>query len=225
MIIVTGSSKGIGNFLARELHARGETVLGLARSQSKEEFDSVQVDVSKFNELKDLATQIKKEGKQISCLINAAGIASMNLALLTKSSVVESIIRTNLIGTIYSCQVFSPIMIRGGSGSIINFSTIAVPLSLAGESIYAASKAGVETFSKVLARELAPFNINVNCIAPGPIETDLIRGIPADKIAKVVKRQINQKQFRKNDVLDLVDILLSPKSNSITGQILNVGGV
>ena len=222
---MTGSSKGIGNFLARELHARGETVLGLARSQSKEEFESVQVDVSKFNELKDLATQIKKEGKQISCLINAAGIASMNLALLTKSSVVESIIRTNLIGTIYSCQVFSPIMIRGGSGSIINFSTIAVPLSLAGESIYAASKAGVETFSKVLARELASFNINVNCIAPGPIETDLIRGIPADKIAKVVKRQINKKQFRKNDVLDLVDILLSQKSYSITGQILNVGGV
>jgi 3-oxoacyl-[acyl-carrier protein] reductase len=225
LIIVTGSSKGIGNFLARELHARGETVLGIARSQSKEEFDSVQVDVSKFDELKDLVTQIKKEGKQISCLINTAGVASMNLALLTKSSVVETIIRTNLIGTIYSCQVFSPIMIRGGSGSIINFSTIAVPLSLAGESIYAASKAGVETFSKVLARELAPFNINVNCIAPGPIETDLIRGIPADKIAKVVKRQINEKQFSKNDILDLVDILLSPKSYSITGQILNVGGV
>ena len=222
---MTGSSKGIGNFLARELHARGETVLGIARSQSKEEFDSVQVDVSKFDELKDLVTQIKKEGKQISCLINTAGVASMNLALLTKSSVVETIIRTNLIGTIYSCQVFSPIMIRGGSGSIINFSTIAVPLSLAGESIYAASKAGVETFSKVLARELAPFNINVNCIAPGPIETDLIRGIPADKIAKVVKRQINEKQFSKNDILDLVDILLSPKSYSITGQILNVGGV
>ncbi|MDC0074995.1 SDR family oxidoreductase, partial [Alphaproteobacteria bacterium] len=136
----------------------------------------------------------------------------------------REIINTNLLGTIYCCQLFAPLMIRKKNGKIINFSTIAVPLSLKGESIYAASKAGVEGFTKSFSREMADFNINVNCISPGPINTDLIKGVSDKKINKIILQQIIPKQFTPDDINNLVEILLDPRASSISGEIIHVGG-
>ena len=116
-------------------------------------------------------------------------------------------------------------MLRQKYGSFINFSTIAVALALKGESIYAASKAGVESFSRTFAREMADFNVRVNCIAPGPIPTDLLRGISENQIAKITSQQIIPKQFQKSDVCDLVELLIDERAASLSGQVLNVGGV
>ena len=108
---------------------------------------------------------------------------------------------------------------------MINFSTIATALHLEGESIYAATKAAVENYSKTFAKEISKFNVRVNCIAPGPIETDLLRGITEDQINKIVKAQIIVNKFGKDDVVDLVDLLLDPKAKSLTGQVFHIGGV
>jgi 3-oxoacyl-[acyl-carrier protein] reductase len=143
----------------------------------------------------------------------------------TDAKTVNKVIQTNLVGTINCCQLFAPIMMRRQTGSFINFSTIAVPLALKGESVYAASKAGVEAFSRVFAREMSDFNVRVNCIAPGPIKTDLLRGITESQINKIVSRQIIQIGFGKSDVCDLVELLLDKKSSSLSGQTLNIGGV
>ena len=107
----------------------------------------------------------------------------------------------------------------------MNFSTIAVPMGLKGESIYVASKAGIEGFSKSFAREMSNFDVRVNCIAPGPINTDLIRGVERKLIEKVIANQIIQKQFGVDDVSDLVELLLNPKAKSVSGQVLSVGGI
>ena len=107
----------------------------------------------------------------------------------------------------------------------MNFSTIAVPMGLKGESIYVASKAGIEGFSKSFAREMSDFDVRVNCIAPGPINTDLIRGVEKNLIEKVIANQIIQKQFGVDDVSDLVELLLNPKAKSVSGQVLSVGGI
>lgn len=149
----------------------------------------------------------------------------MNLAVITDHKTVNNIIQTNLIGTINCCQLFSPLMIRQKRGSFINFSTIAVALALKGESVYAASKAGVENFTRSFAREMSDFNINVNCIAPGPIKTDLLKGITQNQIDKIISQQIINKQFTPEDICDLVEVLLDKRSSSINGQIINVGGV
>jgi 3-oxoacyl-[acyl-carrier protein] reductase len=148
----------------------------------------------------------------------------MNLAIITPPNVSKSIIHTNLLGTIYCCQLIAPLMLRNKMGSIINFSTIAVTLGLKGESVYAASKAGVEGFTRSFAREMADFNVNVNCIAPGPISTNLLKGITSVQINKIVSQQIIPKQFTPNEVSDLVEILLDERSNSLSGQVLHVGG-
>ena len=100
-----------------------------------------------------------------------------------------------------------------------------MPLALKGESVYAASKAGVESFTRTFAREMSDFNIRVNCIAPGPIRTDLLRGVTDVQIDKIVAQQIIKRPFKKSDISDLVELLLDQKAHSLSGQILNVGGV
>jgi 3-oxoacyl-[acyl-carrier protein] reductase len=225
MIIVTGASRGLGQAIAERLIEKGEDVIGLARSVSGMSLDAIECDVSDYSSVKNASREIKRMKKPVKAFINAAGVASMNLAVTTDESTVQKLIQTNLVGTIYCCQMFAPIMLRQKHGSFINFSTIAVALSLKGESVYAASKAGVESFSRTFAREMADFNVKVNCIAPGPIRTDLLRGITDAQIEKITSQQVIPKQFQKSDVCDLVELLLDEKAASISGQVLNVGGV
>ena len=225
MIVVTGASRGLGRAVAERLIQSGEDVVGLSREVADLPFDAMVCDVSEYDSVKSVAQKLKREKKELKGLVNAAGIASMNLAVTTPPSMTQKLIQTNLVGTIHCCQILAPLLIRKKMGSIINFSTIAVALGLKGESIYAASKAGVEGFSRAFAREMADFNIQVNCIAPGPIKTDLLKGVSDEQIDSIVSQQIIPKVFQPGDVCDLCEFLLSPKSSSLSGQILNIGGV
>ena len=225
MIIVTGASRGLGQAITERLIERGEEVIGLARNTSELKINAIKCDVSDYTSVKNASKEVKRMKKPVKAFINAAGVASMNMAVTTDVSTVQKLIQTNLVGTIYCCQLFAPIMLRQKQGSFINFSTIAVALALKGESVYAASKAGVESFSRTFAREMADFNVRVNCIAPGPIRTDLLRGITDTQIEKITSQQLIQKQFQKSDVCDLVELLLDEKATSLSGQVLNVGGV
>lgn len=224
MIVVTGASKGLGRAICDRLISKGMPVFGIARNVEDVPFPSMSCDVSFYENVKSVSQRLKRDGVKVEGLINAAGIASMNLAVTTPHNVSQNIIHTNLLGTIYCCQLIAPLMLRKKKGSIINFSTIAVALGLKGESIYAASKAGVEGFSRSFAREMSDFNVNVNCIAPGPINTNLLRGITATQIEKIVSQQIIPKQFTPDAVCDLVELLLDIRSNSLSGQVLHVGG-
>ena len=224
MILITGASRGLGRAVAERLVESGEDVLGISRETEGLPFEAVACDVSDYNAVKTIAQDLRKQKKEITGVINAAGIASMNLAVTTPPSMTQKLIQTNLVGTIHCCQLFAPLMIRRKAGSIINFSTIAVALGLKGESIYAASKAGVEGFSRAFAREMADFDIRVNCVAPGPIKTDLLKGVSDEQIEAIVSQQVMPKIFQPGDVCDLCEFLLSPQSKSVSGQVLNVGG-
>lgn len=224
MIIVTGASRGLGHAICDRLIERGHDVLGLARNVDDLPFPSMACDVSDHAQIKSVARQLRQDKAEVTGLINAAGVAAMNLAVTTPQSTTEKVIGVNLLGTIYCCQLLAPLMMRASAGSIINFSTIAVALGLKGESIYVASKAGVEGFSRTFAREMADFGITVNCIAPGPIDTALLRGITGNQIDKIVSQQIFQKQFTPEEVCDIAEVLIDPRSRAITGEVINVGG-
>ena len=225
MIIVTGASRGLGKAIAERLLKNGETVIGLARSNDLSSFESLKCDVSKYSDVKKVMLKLKKRKTFLKAFINVAGVASMNMALTTDQDTVQRLLQTNLVGTINCCQLFAPIMLRQREGVFINFSTIAVALAIKGESVYAASKAGVEAFSRTFAKEVSGFNIRVNCIAPGPIKTDLLKGITTEQISKIIENQVIPKQFDKGNVCDLVELLLDPRASSISGQTLNLGGV
>jgi len=225
VIIITGASRGLGQAITERLIDKGEEVIGLVRSTSGLSINAIECDVSDYASVKDASKEVKRMKKPVRAFINAAGVASMNMAVTTDESTVQKLIQTNLVGTIYCCQLFAPIMLRQRQGGFINFSTIAVALALKGESVYAASKAGVESFSRTFAREVADFNVRVNCIAPGPIRTDLLRGITDAQLKKITSQQVIPKQFQKSDICDLVELLLDDKAASLSGQVLHVGGV
>lgn len=224
MIVVTGASRGLGRAVAERLVEHGHEVTGLARQTSDAQFPMIACDVGDHDAVMAARKRVVSMGKPVSALVACAGVASMNLAVMTPASTVQRIVQTNLIGTIVTCQAFAPLIIRSGGGAIVTFSTIAVALGLKGESVYAASKAGVEAFTRVFAREMSAHGVRVNCIAPGPIATDLLRGVPADAVAEVVGRQVIQAQFTPAAVADLVELLLDPRASSLAGIVLPIGG-
>jgi 3-oxoacyl-[acyl-carrier protein] reductase len=157
--------------------------------------------------------------------INNAGIASMNHCLLTPVDTVHRILNTNVVGTFLFCREAAKLMRRSTFGRIVNFATVATPLKLEGEAIYAASKAAVKSLTEVLARELAEWGITVNAVGPTPIKTDLIRSVPQEKLDRLLDRQAVRRFGEYDDVSNVVDFFIRPESGFVTGQTIYLGGV
>ena len=162
--------------------------------------------------------------KKIDVLVNNAGILSTNLVLLTPLSSVEAVFRTNFVGTFLFSREVAKCMVRNKYGRIINFSTVAIPLKIEGESIYIASKSAIEKFTQTLAKEVARFNITCNCIGPTPIETDLIKSISKESIQKILENITIKRLCQFEDITNVTDFLMDRASSYITGQTIYLGG-
>lgn len=182
------------------------------------------VDVADEGQVRTMMSHIQREHGRLDVVINNAGIASMNHALLTPAASVEQVMRTNVLGSFVVCREAAKLMRRAGRGRIVNMGSVAVPLLLEGEAVYAASKSAVVTFSRILAREVAPWGITCNVVGPSPIDTDLIRGVPAEKLAALQGRLPVREPGRPEDVAHVVDFLVHPDSGQITGQVIYLGG-
>ena len=227
-IVITGTRKGIGKEMADHYLGEGWQVVGCSRGEGSIEHDHYQhfaLDVSDEDAVIAMARTIKASHGKVDALLNNAGIASMNHALLTPACTVNRILQTNVVGTFLFCREMSKLMRRTENGRIINFTTVAHPLNLEGEAIYAASKAAVESLTRILARELAELKITVNAIGPTPIETDLIRGVPQEKMDALLARQALGRMGEVRDVINVVDFYLREESDFITGQVLYLGGI
>jgi 3-oxoacyl-[acyl-carrier protein] reductase len=168
---------------------------------------------------------VNKRFGKVSALLNNAGIASMNHILLTPLHTVQRIMSTNVVGTFLFCREAAKLMQKNNYGRIVNFATVATPLNLEGESIYAASKAAIESLTRVLARELAPGNITVNALGPTPVKTDLIRSVPQAKMDALLARQSIRRFGEMRDISNVIDFFLQPQSDFVTGQVVFLGGV
>jgi 3-oxoacyl-[acyl-carrier protein] reductase len=227
-IMITGTSRGIGKALVEHFLTLGDTVIGVSRSESditSNNYHHYLADVSTEADAKCVFASVKKQLGTLDVLINNAGIARMNAFALTPINNVQEIMNTNFMGTFIFCQKAINLLRKSPNGRIINLSTVAVPLNLAGEAAYAASKSAVETLTRIMAKEIGSLGITCNAIGPSPIATQLISGVGEDKINKLIQQQAIKKMAKVEDVTNIVDFYLQPSSHMVTGQILYLGGI
>lgn len=227
--VVTGGAKGIGLAISEKLAEDGATVYALGRSISLD-LDSIhniiykQCDVSDFESVTKTFNEIQKEAGSIDILVNNAGITKDNLILRMSESDFDDVISINLKGVFNTCKVVSRFMLSQKQGRIINIGSIVGTTGNAGQSNYAASKAGLIGFTKSIAKELAARNILVNLIAPGYVLTEMTGKLTEDQV-NAFKNNIPLKRAAEpSDISDVVAFFASEDSRYITGQVLHVDG-
>lgn len=228
VILITGTRKGIGRHLTEYYLNKNFIVIGCSRKESdlrSENYEHFVLDITDETKVVKLFNDLRKNHKVPDILINNAGIASMNHVLLTPLSTVEKIFRTNFFGSFLFCREAAKLMKKNKNGRIINLSSIAVKLNLEGEAIYASSKSALETFTKILAKEVSELGITVNSVGLTPVETDLIKNVPKEKIKDLLGKLTIKRLTYFEDIINVIDFLIKPESNYITGQNINLGGV
>ena len=236
-VLITGASSGIGKALALCFAQAGYNII-INYSQSKDaallvekECQSFGVqslvigcDIKKSDEVNAMVNQSLERFGSIEVLINNSGITKDGLLMRMKEEDFDAVIDTNLKGTFNVTQAVSKAMMKVRSGKIINMSSVIGLMGNAGQSNYAASKAGIIGFTKSLAKELASRNITVNAIAPGFIETKMTE-VLSEELKQNILKEIPLARFgTPEDVAETALFLASDKANYITGQVIQVDG-
>jgi 3-oxoacyl-[acyl-carrier protein] reductase len=227
-MLITGARKGIGRYLAETYAARGYLVEGCSRGEAGFEaknYAHTSVDVSDEKQVKAWITAVSRKHGRIDVVLNNAAIASMNHVLLTPATSANRMFEVNVTGTMLVCRDAAKVMMRHRYGRIVNFTTIVAPIALAGEAIYAASKSAVVTFTRILAFELGQWGITCNSFGATPIMTDMIKGVPKEKIDAVVSGLAVKRLGTNEDCINVCDFFISPASGNITGQVVYLGGI
>lgn len=235
--IVTGAGRGIGHAIAVRLAGEGARVACVSRSEANakrtaDEINGIRagaansyaVDVSDHASVQKAGAHILEEFTKIDILVNNAGVTRDGLAMRMSVEDWDTVINTNLRGAFNFTQSILRAMIKQRSGRVINITSVIGLIGNAGQTNYAASKAGLIGFTKSLARELASRNITVNAVAPGFITTDMTAGL-SDEIKKTIQSQIPLgKTGTSEDIASAVAFLASAEASYITGQVLCVDG-
>ncbi len=234
--LVTGATRGIGRDIARHLARCGaEIVVGGRDLEAAESVAAeiraeggtargVRIDVASDESVEGAAKELLSAYGSIPLLVNNAGIARDGLLLRMKRADWDAVIDTNLTGVYRTCRAFLPSMIRSRRGRIVNISSVVAGMGNAGQANYAASKAGLEGFTKSLAREVASRNVTVNCVAPGFIDTDMTRALGEDTRARLSEQVPMARLGTGDDVAAAVAFLLSDGAGYVTGTTLHVNG-
>ena len=234
--IVTGASRGIGEAIAKQLSSCGAKIILIARNSDqlvavKETIisnggiaESMAGDVSNLNSISEIVTNTIDKWGRIDILVNNAGIARDNIIMRMKEDDWDSVMNINLKGCFNGIKSVARPMIKNKAGRIINITSVIGQIGNAGQSNYAASKAGIMGLTKSMAKELGSRNITVNAVAPGYITTDMTNELN-DEVKEQMKSSIPLGRLgTPDDVANLVCFLASDASEYITGQTFNVDG-
>ena len=230
-VLITGVSRGIGLSIAKEFIHNNYFVFGTSRSKfdlskalESNNCKHLIVDVNDRDSIASLMKDIPGENNTLDCLVNNAGITADQLFIRMKDSEWDDVINTNLTGIFNITKPVSKMMLKQKSGSIINISSVSGLMGNAGQVNYSSSKSALLGFTKSLAKELAPRGINVNCICPGFIESDMTNELTSDQRDQALS-QIPLGNFGSDtDIAKLTLFLSSDNAKYITGQSISVDG-
>lgn len=235
--IVTGASRGIGRAIALSLAQAGAyVVLNYRGNQTAADASLAaiveaggrgelsQFDVANESEIEQAVKKIIDGHNKIDILVNNAGITADNLLMRISAADWDQVVGTNLKGTILCTKIISRHMIRQHSGRILNISSVAGQMGNAGQSLYAAAKAGIIGFTKTIARELASRNVTANVIAPGFIATDMTAKLSDQQREKVLQLIPLGRFGTCQEVGDMVVFLAGENAGYITGQVFGING-
>lgn len=235
--IVTGASRGIGRAIATRLADLGANVafnysksVDAAKELEGElesrgvKASSKCVDIREFDAVKAWVAQVKEEFGQIDILVNNAGITTDKALMMMSKENWSDVIDTNLTGMFNASKACIVPFMKQKSGNIINISSVSGIIGLPGQTNYAATKGGMNAFTRSLAKEVAGYGVRVNAVAPGFIKTDMLSTISDEHMDVIVKEIPLNRIGSPEDVANCVEFLLSENAKYITGQILQVDG-
>lgn len=234
--LVTGASRGIGKAITLDLLAQGATVIGTATSESGAQAISeyiaqaggkgkgLALNVTDAEQINAVMDQLTSEFGTPTILVNNAGITRDNLLMRMKDDEWDDIIQTNLNSVYRMSKACLRGMMKAKEGRIINIASVVGVMGNAGQTNYAAAKAGIMGFSKSLAREVGSRGITVNTVAPGFIDTDMTRALPEEQRAALTQQIPLSRLGTPEDIAKMVTFLASDGGAYITGQTLNVNG-
>jgi len=236
-VLITGSSRGIGSAIARRLNDEYNIVINYKNSKDKA-FDllyelrktnpnviAIKADVSKEEDVEMMFAVAEKNFGHIDILINNAGISHFSLIQDIDFQTWKDVINTNLNSVFLNSKRAIPNMISNKYGVIINMSSIWGDFGASMEALYSTSKGGINTFTKAMAKELAPSGIRVNAIAPGIVDTDLMRNDFTEEELIELKKEVSTNRFAKpEEIAGLVEYLISDEASYITGDIIHING-
>ncbi|MDY2879373.1 MAG: 3-oxoacyl-ACP reductase family protein [Candidatus Borkfalkiaceae bacterium] len=235
--IVTGASRGIGKACALRLAKDGYTTV-INYSRSEEEARKVlaeieseggsgmlcRADVSNLDEVKKMMRDVSKAYGQIDVLVNNAGIVRDEYLLMLTPDTLDRCIDLNVKGYFYCAQQAVLKMFRRKQGVVVNMSSVSGILALAGQSVYSATKGAVNSMTQTMAKELAPYGIRVNAVAPGFIETEMLDALPEEKKKEYLDAIPMHRLGKPEEVAGIVSMLVSDTCAYMTGQILTLDG-
>jgi len=234
--LITGASRGIGQGIALELGRQGATVIGTATTKNRAQAISeyltaagihgcgMALDVNDIGQIDQVINDIRKQYGEISILVNNAGITRDTLLARMTDEEWDDIMSTNLKSVFRMSRAVLRAMMKARHGRIINISSVVGSMGNAGQTNYAASKAGIIGFSKSLAREIGSRNITVNCIAPGFIATDMTEALSQAQHDKLIEHVPLKRLGQVADVAAAVAFLAGPGAAYITGATIHVNG-
>ena len=234
---VTGGSRGIGRAIALALADAGANVILSYRNATVEaqlvvdeikkkgcEAIAFQADVSLFNQSREIIEKVIEQFKRLDILVNNAGITKDNLLMRMSEEEWDMVINTNLKSVFNMTKAAIKPMMSQRAGKIVNITSISGVVGNAGQTNYAASKAGIIGFSKSLAKELGSRNIQVNAVAPGFVETDMTAKLNEDQRKKLAENIPLRRTAKPEEIAGVVKFLASPAADYITGQVICVDG-
>lgn len=237
VIVISGGSRGLGRELVSHYLEKGYRVATYSRKKSefidqilsgseeiKQRFLWEQVDSSDFQSIESFTKKVFKRFGQINVLINNAGIGTEGILTLMTPQEISQLISVNLTGTILLTRSCSKYLLLDKGGAIINISSINGIRGHMGVSVYGATKAALDAFTRGLAKELGSRQIRVNAIAPGYLDTEMTQGLSDVQRSRIIRRTPLGRLGKVEDIVNVADFLLSPGAEFITGQTFIVDG-